>query len=160
MTDRERHKCVPAHSLWSSPGVLESGGLECELILMGRWGSALAGLPGTWLKIPMLSAEVTGVDWCSQGLEVFCIAHAHTNKQTEGHNALKATHTSLSTSHSTQTVHKNCLSLIMWYFPTHSQMLIMNDVKKWFQLSYIILQYSGLTDMQEVFRATTVLFSV
>jgi len=61
-----------AHSLWSSPGVLESGGLECELILMGLWGSALAGLPGTWLKIPMLSAEVTGVGWCSQGLGVFC----------------------------------------------------------------------------------------
>lgn len=49
------------HPLWRSAVVLESGGLECEVIFSGLWGSALAGLPGTWLRIPRLSAEVTGV---------------------------------------------------------------------------------------------------
>jgi len=41
----------------------------------------------------MLSAEVTGVGWCSQGLGVFCNTQTHTHS--EGHNALKAAYTSL-----------------------------------------------------------------
>lgn len=70
---------------------LESGGLECELILMGRWGSALDGRPGTWFRIPMLSAVVTGVGWWSQGLGVFCKTHIHI----QSHSVLAANCTSI-----------------------------------------------------------------
>lgn len=59
------------YSLWWSTKLFANGGLECVVILRGRWGSALEGLTGMWLSNPIPSAEVTGVGWCNQELGEF-----------------------------------------------------------------------------------------